>query len=544
MTTFGASALAGPLERRIASRAQDPGLRAGGSAFALEAAGIFADFGKARLDDALLADLCALADMRGVARRRDAMLAGEAINSTEGRAVLHTALRLPAGRGLTVDGSDIANDIQDVLAAMGRFADQVRSGAIAGKGGAFTDIVNIGIGGSDLGPAMVARALSPYCDGPRTHFVSNVDPAHLSDTLERLDLSRTLFLIVSKTFTTAETLANARAARQRVVDALGETAVGDHFAAISTALDKVGAFGIAADRIFGFWDWVGGRYSVWSAVGLSVMLAIGPARFADFLAGAHAMDRHFAEAPIAANLPMVLGLVGYFQRSQCGHGARAVLPYDQRLALLPAYLQQLDMESNGKRVALDGTPVSEATGPIVWGEPGTNGQHAFFQLLHQGTDIVPCEFLIAAQTHEAGMADQHAMLVANCLAQSRALLEGRSSEAAHAQFVAAGRSDEEARSLAPHRTFPGGRPSVTLLYKRLDPATLGAVIALYEHRVFVEGAMWGINSFDQWGVELGKEMASSLMPSITADAPLASEAALDGSTRRLLARLRAFRDQP
>jgi len=397
--------------------------------------------------------------------------------------------------------------------------------------------VNIGIGGSDLGPAMATLALAPYHDGPRAHFVSNVDGAHITDVLKGLDPATTLFIVASKTFTTVETMTNALTARAWLVKGCGEAAVAAHFAAVSTARDKVAAFGIDPERAFGFWDFVGGRYSVWSAVGLPVMIAIGPDRFGEFLAGAAALDEHFRSAPFDQNLPVLLALIGVWHRNVCGHGSRAVIPYDQRLARFPAYLQQLDMESNGKSVRIDGTPVLRATGPVVWGEPGTNAQHAFFQLLHQGTDTIPVEFLIAAEGHEPTLRDHHELLVANCLAQSEALLRGRSLEEATAQLRAKGLSEAEAARLAPHRVFPGSRPSVTLAYAQLDPFTLGRLIALYEHRVFVEAAIWGINPFDQWGVELGKELATAFLPAVTQGTP---PAGASGSTGGLIGHLKAI----
>ena len=488
------------------------------------------DYSKTTIDDDARGALLRLAEARGVAARRDAMLAGEPINLTEGRAVLHTALRAPADASVTVSGEDMIPEVHGVLDRMRAFADGIRSGSTpAADGRAFTDVVNIGIGGSDLGPAMATLALAPYADGPRIHYVSNVDGAHIRDTLARLDPARTLVVVASKTFTTVETMTNARTARGWLEEALGERA-GEHLAAVSTALDKTADFGIAEERVFGFWDWVGGRYSVWSAVGLPLMIAIGPDRFTDFLTGAHTMDRHFAVAPLEANMPVLLALVGIWHRNAMGYPSRAVLPYDQRLARLPAYLQQLDMESNGKRVTLDGSPVPTATGPIVWGEPGTNGQHAFFQLIHQGTDVIPCEFLVAAEGHETDLRHHHDLLVANCLAQSEALMRGRSLDEAEAA--------SKDPALAPHRVFPGNRPSTTLLYRRLDPFTLGRIIALYEHRVFVEGTIWGINSFDQWGVELGKEMATDLLPMVEKGA---ADPGKDGSTAGLLARLATLR---
>ena len=463
------------------------------------------DYSKCAVNARTMKLLDALAKAAGVADKRDAMFAGGIINTTEGRAVLHTALRNRSNTPVMVAGQDVMPDVNGVLAAMAGFANEIRASKI-------TDVVNIGIGGSDLGPAMTTLALAPYHDGPRLHYVSNVDGAHIADTLKTLNAETTLFIVASKTFTTIETMTNAMTARKWLAAKLGEDKVGDHFAAISTAIDKVKAFGISVARIFGFWDWVGGRYSIWSAIGLPLMIAIGPDNFLKFLDGGHAMDTHFRQAPILENLPMLMGLLGVWHRNICGYPSRAIIPYDQRLSRFAAYLQQLDMESNGKRVTKSGATVKGSTGPIVWGEPGTNGQHAFFQLLHQGTDIIPVEFLIAAQAHERGMPEHHALLVANCLAQSQALMKGRSLKEAEAQLLAMGKSKAEAKALAPHRVFTGNRPSLTLAYTLLDPYTLGRLIALYEHRVFVEAAIWNINAFDQWGVELGKELATGLQP--------------------------------
>jgi glucose-6-phosphate isomerase len=488
------------------------------------------DYSKNRLDAAAIVGLLDLARIAGVEERRDAMFAGEKINVTENRAVLHVALRAQPGETYLVDGENVVEDVHAVLDAMTAFAEGVRDGSIAGVGGRFTDVVNIGIGGSDLGPAMVTRALSPYHDGPRLHFVSNVDGAHIHDTLAGLDPATTLFLVASKTFTTIETMTNAATARRWIVAALGEEAVGAHFAAQSTALDKVSAFGIDTARAFGFWDWVGGRYSVWSAIGLPVMIAIGSKNFRDFLAGAHAMDQHFRTAPLDRNLPVILALVGIWNRNVLGFPAKAVLPYDQRLERFAAYLQQLDMESNGKRVTLEGAPVTLATGPLVWGEPGTNGQHAFYQLIHQGTDVIPCDFLIAAKAHETDGV-HHALLLANCFAQTEALMRGRTTDEARAELAAEGKVPTEVERLAPHKTFPGNRPSNTILYRTLDPYTLGRLIALYEHQVFVQGAIWGIDSYDQWGVELGKQLALQLMPMVEGKAPADSR---DSSTAGLI----------
>lgn len=494
------------------------------------------DYSKSHIDKEAMALLEQLGREAEVEAKRAAMFAGEKINTTEDRAVLHTALRNQSGHPVLVDGDDIMPDVQAVLSAMSDFSEAVRSGDVTGATGkAIKDVVNIGIGGSDLGPAMCTLALAPYHDGPNLHYVSNVDAAHLADTLEGLSPETTLFIIASKTFTTIETMTNARSARKWVADALGEDAVGAHFAAVSTALDKVAEFGISSERVFGFWDWVGGRYSIWSAIGLPLMIAIGPDAFHEFLEGAHAMDQHFQTAPLLENLPVLMGLIGVWNRDVLGHQARAVLPYDQRLSRLPAYLQQLDMESNGKRVTKDGTAVGQETGPLVWGEPGTNGQHAFYQLLHQGTTVIPCEFIVAAKGHEPEMCHHHEMLVANCLAQSEALMKGRTLEEATAQLRAAGKSDEEINALAPHKVFPGNRPSLTLVHDQLTPFALGRLIALYEHRVFVEGVIWNINSFDQWGVELGKELATALLPMVQGTAEASGK---DASTQGLLARVR------
>lgn len=490
------------------------------------------DFSKCAVTEAVLDALAALAQAADLSGRRKAMFSGKKINLTEGRSVLHTALRSLSRKGVTLDGQDVHKDVLSVLDAMGRFADAVRSGRLAGSNGRkFTDIINIGIGGSDLGPVMATTALAPYHDGPRTHYVSNVDGAHISDTIKGLDPASTLIIVASKTFTTVETMTNAETARRWIVKALGKDAVGSHFAAVSTALDKVAAFGVVSDRVFGFWDWVGGRFSLWSAIGLPIMIAIGPKRFREFLAGAHEMDQHFLAAPVQKNLPALLGLVGYWHRVVCRYPSRAIIPYDQRLARLPAYLQQLDMESNGKSVTIDGRKVATPTGPLVWGEPGTNGQHAFFQLLHQGTDVIPVEFMVAATSHEPKLKKHHELLLANCLAQSQALMRGRTLAEAKAQMLAKGANEAEVDRIAPHRVFPGNRPSITILYRKLDPRTLGRLIALYEHRVFVEGVLFDINSFDQWGVELGKELATGLLPVVEGK----EKATGDASTAGLVA---------
>ncbi|MEI5681506.1 MULTISPECIES: glucose-6-phosphate isomerase [unclassified Mesorhizobium] len=508
--------------------------------FSLTDGDLLLDWSKCAVTADTMALLDKLAHAARLPERRDGMFSGKKINVTEGRAVLHTALRDGPGDTVLLDGKDVMGDVRAVLDAMAAFADAVRSGAAPGATGRkITDIVNIGIGGSDLGPAMATLALAPYHDGPRAHYVSNVDGAHIHDTLKGLEPETTLFIIASKTFTTIETMTNAETARKWVEKALGKEAVSKHFAAVSTALDKVAAFGIAPERVFGFWDWVGGRYSLWSAIGLPIMIAVGPKNFRDFLAGAHEMDQHFKNAPLLQNIPVVMGLIGYFHRVVCGYPARAVIPYDQRLSRLPAYLQQLDMESNGKQVTVNGLRVTTPTGPLVWGEPGTNGQHAFFQLLHQGTDIIPVEFLAAAEGHEPELRHHHDLLLANCLAQSEALMKGRTLEEARRQMLTKGMPVEEVDRVAPHRVFPGNRPSVTLLYRKLDPHMLGRLIALYEHRVFVEGVLYGINSFDQWGVELGKELATGLLPVVEGTEDAARNDASTAGLVRHIHQLRA-----
>ncbi|CDZ65505.1 Glucose-6-phosphate isomerase [Neorhizobium galegae bv. orientalis] len=497
------------------------------------------DYSKTAVNDEIMVLLEKLADAGGVAAKREEMFSGVAINFTEGRAVLHTALRNRSNTPVLVDGKDVMPDVNGVLAAMGKFADGIRSGALKGATGKkITDIVNIGIGGSDLGPVMVTLALAPFHDGPRAHFVSNVDGAHIADTLKLLDAETTLFIVASKTFTTIETMTNAASARAFIADKLGEAAVGHHFCAVSTALDKVAAFGIESDRIFGFWDWVGGRYSIWSAIGLPLMIAVGRENFGKFLDGAHAMDTHFRTAPVRQNLPMLLGLIGFYHRNVLGYPSRAILPYDQRLLRFPAYLQQLDMESNGKGVTIDGTPVEGNSGPVVWGEPGTNGQHAFYQLIHQGTTVIPAEFMIAANSFEPHLRHQHELLIANCLAQSEALMKGRTLAEAKTQLTSKGMDDKQADFIAPHRVFTGNRPSITFVYDKLTPFALGRLIALYEHRVFVEGVLFRINSFDQWGVELGKELATGLLPVVEGKE---SAGGHDASTHGLVKALLAAR---
>jgi glucose-6-phosphate isomerase len=482
--------------------------------FRLTAADLSIDYSKQPVDDALMTALIDWAESAGVAERRDRMFAGEHINVTEDRSVLHVALRAPAGSVIEVDGHDVVPDVHAVLASMAGFAERVRADE------RITDVVNIGIGGSDLGPAMAARALAAF-GHPRitTHFVSNVDGADIHSALQQLDPAATLFIVASKTFGTIETLTNARTARAWLVDALGEAAVPDHFVAVSTNAERVAEFGIDTANMFGFWDWVGGRYSVDSAIGLSLMILIGPAQFAEFLSGFHAIDEHFRSAPLPDNAPVVLGMIGALHVNVHGRSTKAVLPYAQELARFPAYLQQLDMESNGKRVRLDGSPVEGDTGPIVWGEPGTNGQHAFYQLLHQGTHVVPADFIGFAKPNHPYQ-EHHDLLMSNLFAQAEALAFGR-------------RNDSE-----PYRDFPGDRPSTLILAERLTPSVLGQLIALYEHIVFVQGVVWGINSFDQWGVELGKELANRITPELVGDP---DPAAHDSSTNAAIEWYRANR---
>lgn len=473
-----------------------------------------------------LLDLVNQSDVMAQAR---SMFSGALINQTEGRAVLHTALRNLESDPVLVSGADVMSDVRLGLAGMTGFADRVRRGAYLGQGGPIADVVNIGIGGSDLGPAMTYMALAPYHNGPRCHFVSNIDGSHLADTLRGLDATTTLVIVASKTFNTIETITNAISARDWMAHYVAEPV--RQFVALSSAKEKTAAFGIPPDQVFGFADWVGGRYSIWGPIGLSLMLAIGAECFIDFLRGAQRMDQHFLTAEPAQNLPVMLALVGIWHNQICGYATRAVLPYDQRLARLPAYLQQLEMESNGKGVSMDGTTLSEHSGPIVWGEPGTNGQHAFYQLLHQGTRVVPCEFILAATGHEPALNQHHRLLVANCLAQSEALMRGRTLSEARKLIAAKSLSADELDRQARHRVFVGNRPSTTLIYPKLTPEMLGRLIVLYEHRVFVEGAILGINSFDQWGVELGKELATGLESILLGEVGSAGK---DGSTQRLL----------
>ena len=497
-------------------------------------ADLYLDYSKHRATDETMRLLVAVARRAGVAERRDAMFSGRHINTTEDRAVLHVALRMPRGTRLEVDGQDVVGEVHRVLDQMGDLSDAIRDGRWTGATGKrIRAVVNIGIGGSDLGPAMAHEALADYAtEGITCRFVSNIDPVDLWAKTADLDPAETLFVVSSKTFTTLETLTNAAAARDWVLSGLraGPEAVARHFVAVSTNEAAVAAFGIDTANMLGFWDWVGGRYSYDSAIGFSLMVAIGRQGFADMLGGFHAMDEHFKTAPLEANLPVVMGMLNVWYNDLFGAQTHAVLPYSQRLARFPAYLQQLTMESNGKSVRADGSPVTAGTGEVFWGEPGTNGQHAFYQLLHQGTKLVPADFIaFAASTRER--ADQHDLFMANCFAQSAALAFGKSAEEVAADGTPA--------ALVPHKVMPGNRPSSTILADKLTPSVLGQLVALYEHTVFVQGTVWGIDSFDQWGVELGKAMAKDLAPTLVAESAPdlsghdASTAALVGRYRRL-----------
>ena len=497
------------------------------------------DLSKHRIDDAAIAALLALAGAAGVAPAIERMFAGAHLNTTEDRAVLHVALRAGPDARFEVDGADVMPEVREVRARLAAFADRVRSGAHVGfDGRPIHDVVHIGIGGSDLGPKMATQALSAYAhERVRVRFVSNVDPSDLSEALDGLDPATTLVIVASKTFTTQETMANARAARAWLVAAGGEDAIARHFVALSTNVEAAATFGVPAEQVFGFWDWVGGRYSVWSAIGLPLMLSIGPERFEAFLAGAARVDHHFRTAPLAANAPVVLALLGVWYANFFEAETHAVLPYDHDLVHLPAYLQQADMESNGKSVTTDGRRVATTTGPIVWGQPGTNGQHAFYQLLHQGTRLVPIDFLVAARSHRP-IADQHELLVANALAQAEALMVGRPESEVRTALAAQGVGGARLDLLAAAKTFEGNRPSSFFLYPQLTPDVLGTLIALYEHKIFVQGVIWGINSFDQMGVELGKELASRIRPELDDGAAIGAH---DASTRALVDRVRALR---
>lgn len=500
--------------------------------FSLSIDDLLIDFSKQRITEETLDLLIALAQQAGLEEARQAMLEGQRINSTEGRAVLHTALRNRSGYEVAVDGRDVMPEVMTVLAQMERFSGAVRSGAWRGHSGrTITDVVNIGIGGSDLGPQMVTQALTPYArSGPRLHFVSNVDASHLMETLRPLEPASTLFIIASKTFTTQETMTNAASARQWFLSSgAGEGDIARHFVAASTNREAVQSFGIDPENMFVFWNWVGGRYSLWSAIGLPIALAIGMDAFEDLLAGAHDMDRHFLEAPLTQNIPAVLGLIGIWNGNFLGAASHAVLPYDQYLGRLPAYLQQADMESNGKSVTRDGRAVDYTTGPIVWGEPGTNGQHAFYQLIHQGRHLIPADFIAPLESHN-DLAAHHRILLSNVFAQTEALMKGRSAEEVRAEMQAQGLEAAEIERLVPHRVFEGNRPSTTILFRKLTPYSLGRLIALYEHKIFTQGVIWDVNSFDQWGVELGKQLANQILPELSGG----EEVPHDSSTRGLI----------
>ncbi|HEY2427285.1 MAG TPA: glucose-6-phosphate isomerase [Acidimicrobiales bacterium] len=503
-----------------------------GTRLTAEGVDLYLDYSKHRVTDGSIRLLLALAEEAGLAQRIEAMFSGAHINVTEDRAVLHVALRMPASERLVVDGQDVVADVHAVLDRMAAFADDVRGGGWRGATGApITAVVNIGIGGSDLGPAMAYEALKDFSDRNMTfRFVSNVDGNDFWEATHDLEPASTLFIVSSKTFTTVETLTNARSARAWLTGALGESAVARHFVAVSTNAEKVAEFGIDPANMFGFWDWVGGRYSYDSAIGLSLMVAIGPARFREMLEGFRAMDVHFKTTPFERNLPVLLGVLGVWYRDFFGAQSHAVLPYNHYLSKFPAYLQQLDMESNGKSVTLDGTPVATDTGPIVWGTPGTNGQHAYYQLIHQGTTLIPCDF-IAFTRPAHDVEGHHDLLMANVFAQTEALAFGKTREEVEAEGVPAHQ--------VPHRVFPGNRPTSTILAPALTPRVLGELVALYEHKVFVQGTIWGINSFDQWGVELGKALANRITPELTA--PVEPELHHDSSTTALIRRYRAAR---
>jgi glucose-6-phosphate isomerase len=500
--------------------------------FSLTLGDLLFDFSKNRITDQTLSLLTELCEECGVRDWITRMFSGDTINETEGRPVLHTALRNRGDRPVAVDGVDVMPDVRRVLSQMRVFATAVREGNWVGyTGRAVTDVVNIGIGGSDLGPVMVTEALRPYWkQGLRAHFVSNIDGTHLSEVLRQVHPQTTLFIVASKTFTTQETLTNARSARQWLIEELGaDEAVARHFVALSTNRDAVTAFGINPDNMFEFWDWVGGRYSLWSAIGLSIAIVIGMDHFEELLTGAYEVDEHFRTTPLRENIPVIMALLGVWYHNFFGAESYAVLPYDQYLHRLPAYLQQADMESNGKGVSRDGAMITDyTTGPMVWGEPGTNGQHAFFQLLHQGTHLVPCDFIVPAQSHNP-IGQHHDILVANCIAQSEALMRGQSADEARKELQRAGMSEERADALVPHKTFPGNRPSNTLIFEKLTPRALGRLIALYEHKIFVQGVIWNIYSFDQWGVELGKQLAKVVLQELSGPG-----GAHDSSTRQLI----------
>jgi glucose-6-phosphate isomerase len=501
--------------------------------FSLKLGDILFDFSKNRITEKTLSLLIDLARQANLAQKIEAMFSGEKINTTEDRAVLHVALRNRSNRPIMVDGADVMPEVNRVLKKMWVFSEAVRSGAWKGYSGRpIADVVNIGIGGSDLGPKMVCEALKPYGKRDlRVRFVSNVDSTDLVETLRTLDPETALFLVASKTFTTQETMANAQSARAWLLDsAPSEAAVARHFVAMSTNAEKVAQFGIDTANMFEFWDWVGGRYSLWSAIGLSIALYLGMDRFEELLGGAHRVDEHFRTAAFEQNIPVIMGLLGVWYNNFFGAESHAILPYDHYLAYFPAYFQQGDMESNGKGVAQAGDRVDYSTGPIIWGQPGTNGQHAFYQLIHQGTKLIPCDFLAAAQSHNP-LGDHHAMLVSNFFAQTEALMKGKTPEEARAELVTQGFTGERLERLAVAKTFPGNRPTNSFLYPKLTPEVLGSLIALYEHKIFTQGVIWDINSFDQMGVELGKRLAQVILPELKGEETITSH---DASTNGLI----------
>lgn len=507
--------------------------------FSVSAGDLFLDYSKNRIDRKTMDLLIELAKETGVEATRDKMFAGEKINITENRAVLHTALRNQSDEPVYVDGKNVMPQIREVLAKMKTFSEAVRNGEWKGATGKeITDVVNIGIGGSDLGPVMVAEALKHYQkDNLHVHFVSNVDGTHMVETLKSLNPETTLFCVASKTFTTQETMTNARTARAWLVGALGEEAVAKHFVALSTNTEEVKKFGIDTNNMFAFWDWVGGRYSLWSAIGLSIAVAVGFDNFAELLAGAYDMDVHFKTAPLDKNIPVILGLLGVWYHNFFGAEAYAVLPYDQYLHRLPAYLQQADMESNGKGVTRNGVPVHYTTGPILFGEPGTNGQHSFYQLIHQGTHLIPCDFIIPAiSLNETG--NHHPILISNVLAQAEALMRGKTAQEVRAEFEAKGEPEEKIEKLLNHKIFSGNRPSNMIVVPQITPRTLGKLIAMYEHKIFVQGVIWNVNSYDQWGVELGKQLAGKILPEILEAKPVSTH---DSSTNGLIAKIGELR---
>ncbi|MCK5826521.1 MAG: glucose-6-phosphate isomerase [Desulfuromusa sp.] len=501
--------------------------------FSLTFGELLFDYSKHRITTTTLNLLIELATQCGLEEKINGMFSGEKINATEQRPALHTALRNRSNRPILVDGEDVMPQINAVLQKMAVFCQQVRDGEWLGATGQpITDIVNIGIGGSDLGPLMVTEALKPYGhERLKVHYVSNVDATHLTETLRHLQPETTLFLIVSKTFTTQETMTNANSAKQWLLNQINtETAVAQHFVAISTNRELVSQFGINPDNMFEFWDWVGGRYSLWSAVGLSIAIYLGMENFLKLLTGAHQVDEHFRTTPLEKNIPVVMGLLGIWYNNFFTADTHVILPYDQYLHRFPAYFQQGDMESSGKGVTISGKQVNYSTGPIVWGEPGTNGQHAFYQLLHQGTKLVPCDFLAAIESQNPMGAHQE-ILLSNFFAQPEALMQGKTAEEARAELQAEGMSPERIQQLLPHKVFPGNRPSSSFLYKKLTPQTLGTLIAFYEHKIFTQGAIWNINPFDQWGVELGKQLAKKILPELQQNSPVTCH---DGSTNSLI----------